>query len=77
MAEFTVQDASRLSHAYIIASPSRGEALRLAGRIAAAAVCRGSGALPCGHCRAERPKGAQPSSVAGGDAASPPGGTRI
>ena len=52
MAEFTVQDASRLSHAYIIASPSRGEALRLAGRIAAAAVCRGSGALPCGHCRA-------------------------
>ncbi len=52
MAEFSIRDASRLSHAYIVASPSREEGLALARRIAAAAVCREERDLPCGRCRA-------------------------
>ena len=43
-------DPERLSHAYIISSPSREDALKTAREIAAAAVCTG-GRPPCGVCR--------------------------
>lgn len=49
---FTIDNAQKLSHAYIVASTDRQQALALAEDIAAAAVCRGSGSLPCGECRA-------------------------
>ncbi len=51
MAAFTIHDAQRLSHAYIIASPDRAECLNLAGQIAAAAVCERGTDAPCGRCR--------------------------
>lgn len=51
MAAFTIHDAQRLSHAYIIASPDRAECLNLAGQIAAAAVCERGTDAPCGVCR--------------------------
>ena len=51
MAAFTIHDARRLSHAYIIASPDRAECLNLAGQIAAAAVCERGTDAPCGVCR--------------------------
>ena len=54
MADFTIQDAQRLSHAYIVAAASQEESRAQALRIAAAAVCVGAGALPCGVCRACR-----------------------
>lgn len=51
MAAFTIHDAQRLSHAYILASPDRAECLNLAGQIAAAAVCERGIDAPCGLCR--------------------------
>ncbi len=54
MAAFTIHDARRLSHAYILASPNRAECLNLAGQIAAAAVCQREEDAPCGQCRACR-----------------------
>ena len=54
MPESRLPDAARLSHAYIVSAPSLEESLALAGRIAAAAVCTGSGERPCGQCRACR-----------------------
>ena len=54
MADFTIKDAQRLSHAYIVAAASQEESHAVALRIAAAAVCVGAGALPCGLCRACR-----------------------
>ena len=52
MADFTIGDADRLSHAYIVSSASPEEGLRLARHIAAAAVCREKGEVPCLRCRA-------------------------
>jgi len=46
------QDAKRLSHAYIIAAPTREEAVDTARHLAAAAVCLSAGPVPCGMCRA-------------------------
>ena len=51
MAAFSIHDASRLSHAYILASPDREECLALAAQIAAAAVCQRGENAPCGQCR--------------------------
>ena len=51
MAAFSIHDAQRLSHAYILASPDRAECLNLAGQIAAAAVCERGTDAPCGQCR--------------------------
>lgn len=51
MAEVNFKDAHRLSHAYIISSPLDDESDRIARGIAAAAVCSGSGNVPCGLCR--------------------------
>ena len=51
MAAFSIRDAARLSHAYILASPDREECLALAGQIAAAAVCQRGENAPCGQCR--------------------------
>ena len=52
--DFHIDDASRLSHAYILSSPDRAECLNLAGQIAAAAVCERERNVPCGACRACR-----------------------
>ena len=54
MADFTIKDARRLSHAYIVAAASQKESRAQALRIAAAAVCVGAEPLPCGNCRACR-----------------------
>ena len=54
MAGFSIEDAGRLSHAYILASPERAACLHLAGEIAAAAVCERGRNAPCGVCRACR-----------------------
>ncbi len=54
MAEFLIEDAGRLSHAYILVSPDRAACLHLAGEIAAAAVCEQGRNAPCGVCRACR-----------------------
>ncbi len=51
MAAFTIHDAQRLSHAYILSSPDRAASLNLAGQIAAAAVCERGTDAPCGRCR--------------------------
>lgn len=51
MAAFTIRDAQRLSHAYILSSPDRAACLNLAGQIAAAAVCERGTDAPCGRCR--------------------------
>ena len=51
MEAFSIRDAQRLSHAYILSSPDREECLNLAGQIAAAAVCRRGTDAPCGECR--------------------------
>ncbi len=51
MAAFTIHDAGRLSHAYILASADREACLNLAGQIAAAAVCQRGTDAPCGQCR--------------------------
>ncbi len=47
-------NARRLSHAYIIASPSRADALNEARRMARAAVCSDEARAPCGECRSCR-----------------------
>ena len=54
MAGFSIADAGRMPHAYILASPSREACLNLAGQIAAAAVCERERNVPCGVCRACR-----------------------
>ncbi len=51
MAAFTIHDAQRLSHAYILSSPDRAACLELAEQIAAAAVCERGTDAPCGRCR--------------------------
>lgn len=51
---FSIEDAGRLSHAYILSSPDRAACLHLAGEIAAAAVCERGRNVPCGACRACR-----------------------
>ena len=51
MEPFTIPDAQRLSHAYILASPDRESCQNLAGQIAAAAVCQRGTDAPCGVCR--------------------------
>ncbi len=51
MAAFTIHDAQRLSHAYILSSPDQAACLNLAGQIAAAAVCERGTDVPCGRCR--------------------------
>ncbi len=51
MAAFTIRDAGRLSHAYILSSPDRAACLELAEQIAAAAVCERETDAPCGRCR--------------------------
>ena len=51
MEAFTIRDAQRLSHAYILSSPDRAACLNLAGQIAAAAVCERGTDAPCGRCR--------------------------
>lgn len=43
-------DPARLSHAYILSSPSMDAALRQARELAAAAVCRDRAHAPCGRC---------------------------
>lgn len=54
MTELKFGDASRLSHAYIVSSGSREEAMGTALRLAAAAVCTRGHDVPCGECRACR-----------------------
>lgn len=54
MAGFSIEDAGRLSHAYILTSSDRAVCLNLAGQIAAAAVCERERNVPCGQCRACR-----------------------
>ena len=54
MEAFTIRDAQRLSHAYILSSPDRAACLELAEQIAAAAVCERGTDAPCGRCRACR-----------------------
>ena len=54
MAAFTIRDARRLSHAYILSSSRQEDCLALAGQIAAAAVCQRETDAPCGQCRACR-----------------------
>ena len=51
MALSGICEADRLPHACLISAPSREAALREARRLAAAAVCDGEGAKPCGRCR--------------------------
>ena len=51
MAQQAINDTGRMAHAYILSSPDRDEALRLARVMAAAAVCEKGGAEPCGLCR--------------------------
>ena len=57
MEAFTIRDAQRLSHAYILSSPDRAACLNLAGQIAAAAVCERGTDAPCGRCRGCRKAG--------------------
>ena len=51
MAQQTTNDAQRMAHAYILSSQDRGEALRHARVMAAAAVCEKGAGEPCGVCR--------------------------
>ena len=43
-------DRRGLSHAYIISGPAGSGKRTLAGLLAAALVCSGTGEIPCGHC---------------------------
>lgn len=54
MKNFTVKAGQKLSHAYIVLSPSPQERDAAALRLAAAMICTGSGDRPCGLCRACR-----------------------
>lgn len=51
MPEIQFSEARHFSHAYIVSAASMEGALAEAKRIAAAAVCSGSGVPPCGKCR--------------------------
>lgn len=51
MPQIQFSQARRFSHAYIVSAAAMEDALTEAKRIAAAAVCSGSGAPPCGKCR--------------------------
>ena len=51
MAQRVWTEGERIPHACLISAASRRDALREAGRLAAAAVCSGAGARPCGQCR--------------------------
>ena len=51
MAQSAFIESGRLPHACLISAASREEALREARRLAAAAVCSGTGDKPCGSCR--------------------------
>lgn len=51
MAQSASIESGRLPHACLISASSREEALREARRLAAAAVCSGTGDKPCGSCR--------------------------
>ena len=51
MEQLTWNESGRLSHACLISAATREDALREAGKLAAAAVCSGSGKKPCGLCR--------------------------
>lgn len=54
MREISFRTADELRHAYIVSSFDRAAAFGAAEQIAAAAVCRGTGTLPCGVCAACR-----------------------
>ena len=51
MAQLHIGDASHLSHAYIIASPSFDERTKAARQLAGIAVCSSPMGAPCGVCR--------------------------
>ena len=51
MAQDDTRESGRLPHACLIHAPTREAALEKARALAAAAVCSGSGARPCGRCR--------------------------
>ena len=51
MALSGAREDGRLPHACLISAPTREAALKEARRLAAAAVCSGEGARPCGRCR--------------------------
>ena len=51
MGQTRFSSPSAIGHAYILSSPSRDEALRKAGELAAAAVCLNGHDVPCGLCR--------------------------
>ncbi|NCC68580.1 MAG: hypothetical protein EOM14_10395, partial [Clostridia bacterium] len=51
MGKMTTEAGGKLSHAYIIASPSEAERNAAALRLAAAMLCESEGERPCGVCR--------------------------
>ena len=51
MSQSEFGENGRLPHACLICAPTREQALRRAGELAAAAVCSGTGKKPCGVCR--------------------------
>ncbi len=51
MALSGIREGERLPHACLISARAREDALHEARRLAAAAVCSGEGAKPCGRCR--------------------------
>ena len=51
MSQSELGENGRLPHACLICAPTREQALRRAGELAAAAVCSGTGKKPCGVCR--------------------------
>ena len=51
MTQQEFHSAARLAQATIVVAQDREEGLRAARRLAAAAVCSGTGAMPCGICR--------------------------
>lgn len=54
MDQLQFETVGRIAQATVVVSADREEALRCAGRMAAALVCRGEGPLPCGACPACR-----------------------
>jgi len=51
MREMKFDGGEKLSHAYILVSPSPEELRRSSAELAAAAVCSSPGTVPCGACR--------------------------
>lgn len=51
MEKIAFKDGERLSHAYIVASPSEEAGSRMAKELACALLCSSAGAVPCGTCR--------------------------